>query len=81
MDVSETKDIVLLNKAHFFELVKSHIYEPDISLISLVNLMFKYAKPRLTEALDSCSNYKRIVIFLLNTAPGAMSQVLDECHN
>ena len=36
-----------LFKVHIFELMKSHIYEPNISLISLFSLMLNYAKPRL----------------------------------
>ena len=37
----------LFNKVHVFEPEKSHIYEPNISLISLLSLMFNYAKPRM----------------------------------
>ena len=38
----------LFNKVHIFEPMKSHIYEPNISLISLIILMFNYAKPQLS---------------------------------
>ena len=38
----------LFNKIHIFEPKKSHIYEPNISLISLFNLMFNYAKLRIS---------------------------------
>ena len=37
----------LFNKVHIFEPMESHIYEPNISLISLISLMFNYAKPRM----------------------------------
>ena len=37
----------LFNKVHIFELMKSHIYEPNISLISLFSLMLNYVKPRI----------------------------------
>ena len=37
----------LFNKVHIFELMKIHIYEPNISLISLIRLMLNYAKLRL----------------------------------
>ena len=37
----------LFNKVHIFEPMKSHIYELNISLISLISLMFDYAKPRI----------------------------------
>ena len=36
MDVRETKYMDLFNKLHIFEPIKSHIYEPNISLISLL---------------------------------------------
>ena len=36
----------LFNKVHIFECMKSHIYEPNISLIGL---MFSYAKPRIKQ--------------------------------
>ena len=42
-----TKHMALFNKVHIFESMKSHIYEPNISLISPVSLMFNYAKPRI----------------------------------
>ena len=48
MDVSETKNMDLFNKAYIFEPMKVHIYEPNISLISLISQMFNYAKPRIT---------------------------------
>ena len=35
MDVSETKNMDLFNKVHIFETIKSHIYEPNISLIDV----------------------------------------------
>ena len=38
----------LFNKVHTFEPTKSHIYEPNISLISVISLMFNYAKPRMS---------------------------------
>ena len=38
----------VFNKVHIFEHMKSHIYEPNISLISLISLMFNYAKPRMS---------------------------------
>ena len=44
MDVCETKNMDLFNKVHIFEPMKHHIYETNISLISL---MFSYAKPRI----------------------------------
>ena len=53
MDVSEIINMNLFNKSHIFEPRKSHIYEPNISLISLINLMFNYAKPRLFHTLLS----------------------------
>ena len=34
-----------INKVHICELTKIHIYEPNITLISL---MFNYAKPRIS---------------------------------
>ena len=37
----------LFKKVHIFEPTKSHIYEPNISVISLISLMFNYAKPRI----------------------------------
>ena len=75
MDVLETKNIDLFNKVHIFEPVKSHIYEPNISLISLISLMFNYAKSRLIiqaniNSLQYETNYVRIVFhsscFLVN---------------
>ena len=42
----------LFNKVHIFEPTKNYIYELNISLISLINLMFNYAKPRLFLELD-----------------------------
>ena len=45
----------LFNKIHVFEPMKSHIYEPDISIISLSNLMFNCAKSRIKDLL----NYNR----------------------
>ena len=47
VDVCETNNMDLFNKVHIFEPTKNHIYEPNISLISLISLMFNYAKPRL----------------------------------
>ena len=35
----------LFNKVHIFELMKSHIYKPNISPISLISLMLNYTKP------------------------------------
>ena len=40
----------LCNKVHKFEPVKVHTYELNISLNSLISLMFNYAKPRLDPA-------------------------------
>ena len=37
----------LFNKVHTFEPMKSHIYEPNIRVISLISLMFNYAKPQM----------------------------------
>ena len=34
----------LFNNDHIFEPRKSHIYEPNISLIWLISLMFNYAE-------------------------------------
>ena len=48
MEVLKTKNMDLFNKVHIFELMKSHIYEPNISLISLFSLMLNYAKPRIS---------------------------------
>ena len=39
----------LFSKVHMFEPMKSPIYEPNISLINLMSLMFNYEKPRLIE--------------------------------
>ena len=39
----------LFNKVHIFELMKSRIYEPNISLISLFSLMLNYAKPQIAQ--------------------------------
>ena len=36
-----------MNKVHILGLMKSRIYEPNISLISLLSLMLNYAKPRM----------------------------------
>ena len=36
----------LFTKVHIFEPLKSHFYEPNIGLMSLISLMFNYAKPR-----------------------------------
>ena len=41
----------LFNKVHILGLMKSHIYETNISLISVFSLMLNYAKPRLLEML------------------------------
>ena len=38
----------LFNKIHMFEPLKSHVYEPNISLISPISLLFNHAKPRLS---------------------------------
>ena len=35
----------LFSKVHIFEPMKIHIYEPNISLTSLISLMFNCAKP------------------------------------
>ena len=35
------------NKVHIVEPMRSQIYEPNINLISLIILMFNYAKPRI----------------------------------
>ena len=40
-------DMDFFYKIHIFELLKSHIYEPNISLVSENSLMLNYAKPRL----------------------------------
>ena len=48
MDVCKTKNMDLFNEVHILEPMKGHIYEPNISLISPISLMFNYAKPRLT---------------------------------
>ena len=45
----------LFNKLHIFEPMKVHTFEPNISLISLISLMFNYAKPRLLAYI--CLNY------------------------
>ena len=37
----------LFNKVHIFEPMKSHIYEQKINPISLISLMFNYAKPQI----------------------------------
>ena len=42
-----TKHMALFNKIHIFESLKSHIYEPNISLTNLISLMFHYANPRI----------------------------------
>ena len=39
----------LLNTIHIIEPMKSHIYEPNISLNSLISLMLNYTKPRIIE--------------------------------
>ena len=44
------------NKVHIFEPTKSHIYEPNISLISL---MFNYSKPRLV-SLDENVDWRQL---------------------
>ena len=44
----------LFNKVHISEPKKCHIYEPNISLISLISLMFNYAKFRLFIDLVAC---------------------------
>ena len=49
MDVCETKNIDLFNKVHIFEPMKVHNFEPNISLISPISLMFNYAKPRIID--------------------------------
>ena len=36
----------LFNKVHIFKAIKSLIDEPNTNLISLIGLMFNYAKPR-----------------------------------
>ena len=46
----------LFNKVNAFEPTKSHIYEPNISLISLNNLMFNYAKPQFWSEMTSIRN-------------------------
>ena len=37
----------LFNKVYIFEPMKGHTYEPNLNLISLISLMFNYAKPRI----------------------------------
>ena len=37
----------MLNNALIFEPIKIRTYEPNISLISLISLMFNSAKPRI----------------------------------
>ena len=45
MDVRETKTMDLFNKVHVFELMKVHIFGPNIRLIRLFSLMLNYANP------------------------------------
>ena len=47
MAIWETKNMDPLNKVHIFEPMKTHTYEPFISLISLISLMFNCTKPLL----------------------------------
>ena len=42
VDACKTKNMGLI---HILEPKKGHIYEPNISLNSLINLMFNYSKP------------------------------------
>ena len=42
-----TKNIDLFNKVHILEPMKSHVYEPNISLISLMCVIFNYAEPQI----------------------------------
>ena len=49
----------LFNKVHIFKTMKGYIYEPNISLISLIIVMFNYAKPRImSEFLTSIELHK-----------------------
>ena len=42
------------NKVHIFEPMKSHIYEQNISVISLVSLIFNHAKPQMLHQCPFC---------------------------
>ena len=44
----------LLN--HIFEPMESHIYEPNISLISPISLMFNYAKTQILRVIKFCNS-------------------------
>ena len=57
MYVCKTKNVDMFNKVHVFELMKSHIYEPNVNLISLSSIMFHYANPRLYINKDLCYIY------------------------
>ena len=46
-DVLETKNMDLFNKVHILGLMKSHIYETNISLFRLFSLMLNYGKQQL----------------------------------
>ena len=45
----------LINKIDIFEPIKGHIYESNISLIILSNLMFNYAKPIIAIKQSTCN--------------------------
>ena len=50
----------MFNKVHIFEPMKSRIYEPINSLISLISLVFNYANPN----IDLIFNYNEMVPFI-----------------
>ena len=48
----------LLNEVYIYEPMTSHIYEPNISLISLIILIFSYVKPRfLSKTVKKSAKY------------------------
>ena len=63
MDVCKTINMDLINKVHIFEPMKDHIFDPNISIISQINLMFNYAKPRIFSSRSLASNEMLLCVF------------------
>ena len=64
-------------KVQMFEPLERHFYESNISLISLISLMFNYAKPRLLQVWQNLCYDKDPEIIQKSTS-GDSNEETDE---